>query len=169
MEIQLTVTKNKVFDEVAKTTSYVGHKMPLAEGTDPYTTIFTTDEDKMMLERFFNEAANSATDAMKEYILEVTTYDQPQGTEPLRNYEVTLRMTDNWDARLASSMESSLFSYFVDSICAKWFVITNKSEAEAYTTKATGHMDDLISKFYHRVRPQRPNDRPAIGLGLSHH
>jgi len=168
MEIELKVNKLQVFDEVAKTTAYVGHKMPPAEGTDPYTTIFTTDEDQEMLERYWNEAANSATDTLKEYVSALSEWSQPHGTDPTNDYEVTLDMTSNWDARLATTIQSSLFSYFVNYVCAKWFMLTNKSEAEGYTALATGHMDDIISKLYHRVRPQRPNDTPSIGLGMSH-
>jgi hypothetical protein len=167
MEIGLTISKQQVMNEVAKSTSYVGAKME-GDAGDYYTHMYTTDEDQVMLERYWNEAANSATDALKEYIGEVSEWDQPQGVAPTRDYVITLRMPSNFDERLKGSIESSLFSYFVTSILSKWFLITNKGEAAGYTEMATGHMEDVVSKLYHRKRPERPNDRPSIGLGLSH-
>jgi hypothetical protein len=49
IDIILTVNKEKVYEEVAKTTSYTGAKM---DDELAYDRIFTTDEDKSMLERF---------------------------------------------------------------------------------------------------------------------
>lgn len=144
----MTVDKAKVMTEVAMTTSYVGAKME-GDAGDYYDKVFTTDEDAEMLERFWSEAASAATDALKEYVTNDVDAD---------GYAITLRMPENFDTRLVASMEASLFSYFTESILAKWFLIANKSEAEGYTSLASGHMDDVTSKLYHRVRPTRPND-----------
>ena len=159
MEATITVNKQKVYDEVAKTTAYVGHKMDIAEGAaDPFGKIPTVDEDSEMLDRFFDEAAHSAADTLKEWL----------AAEPDRTDGVTfaLHLTDNFRTAVLGGMTSSLFSFFVDTICAKWFIMTNKAEAEAYTSMATAHMDDVISKLYHRRRPVKPNDTPSVGLGL---
>ena len=48
-DIALTVNKESVYEEVAQTTSYTGAKM---NDELAYNRIFTTDEDKSMLERF---------------------------------------------------------------------------------------------------------------------
>ena len=54
--IVFQIQKDTVYNEVAKTTSYTGAKMEGDEGA--YDRIFTTDEDKIMLERFWNESKN---------------------------------------------------------------------------------------------------------------
>jgi hypothetical protein len=172
MEIRLTVDKAKVMTEVAKTTAYVAHKMDIAEdAADPYGRIPTVDEDTEMLDRFFSEAANGAADALKEWLAEVNeprrspvaTLTDATATDELA---YNLHLTGNFKTAVLSSMASSLFSYFVNAICAKWFLMTNKAEAEAYTSMATAHMDDVTSKLYHRVRPTRPDDTPSAGLGM---
>lgn len=48
-DIALTVNKESVYEEVAQTTAYTGAKM---DNELAYNRIFTTDEDKSMLERF---------------------------------------------------------------------------------------------------------------------
>ena len=65
--IELTVNKANVYDEVAKTTSYTGQKMQ-GDAT-AYDRIFTTDDDRMMLERFWVEACNGATEQFKPFLL----------------------------------------------------------------------------------------------------
>ena len=52
-EKTLTTDKNDVYEEVAKTTSYAGAK---TDDATAYDKIFTTDADKEMLERFWQES-----------------------------------------------------------------------------------------------------------------
>lgn len=59
------VSINEVYQEVAKTTSYTGAKMDTDENA--YDRIFTTDEDKTMLERFWNESKNMIAGSLKNY------------------------------------------------------------------------------------------------------
>lgn len=143
--ISLTVNKAAVYDEVAKTTSYAGAKMQDDEGA--YERIFTTDDDRMMLERFWVEACNGATERLKQFITGVT--DGAEG------YDVRLEMSGSFDVNLRDSMETSLHSYFVGYIVAKWFKFTNKGESESYAGDAAGAMDDVMRKVYYRKKPTR--------------
>ena len=65
INITLTVNKEKVYEEVAQTTSYTGAKM---DDEHAYDRIFTTDEDKSMLERFWNECRNTVCNSMKKVL-----------------------------------------------------------------------------------------------------
>ena len=65
-DIVLTVNKEKVYEEVAQTTSYTGAKM---DDEHAYERIFTTDEDKSMLERFWNESKNTVCNSLKKILL----------------------------------------------------------------------------------------------------
>lgn len=75
-EIELSVNKANVYTEVAKTTAYTGSKMQ--DDKEAYSRIFATDEDREMLERFWVEACNGATELLKQFI--VTVSDQPMST-----------------------------------------------------------------------------------------
>lgn len=66
IDIILTVNKEKVYEEVAKTTSYTGAKM---DDELAYDRIFTTDEDKCILERFWCESRNTICNSLKKYFL----------------------------------------------------------------------------------------------------
>ena len=66
IEVTLTIDKESVYEEVAQTTSYTGAKM---DDEDAYERIFTTDDDKSMLERFWNESKNTIANSLKRILL----------------------------------------------------------------------------------------------------
>lgn len=151
--ITLTVNKQNVYDEVAKTTAYAGSKMTDDEGA--YDRIFTTEADRMMLERFWIEACNEATEEFKPFILSVS--EQKEGKEPdlTRDYSVELELSSRFDTNLKGSMETSLFSFFVATIVGKWCKFTDKGETGSYSDDARKALMDIHSKMYYRKKPTR--------------
>jgi len=146
-----TVPKAEVYNEVAKTTSYTGIKM---SGED-YARIFTTDEDRMMLERFFNEAANGLTDVLKPFLVSVSDTSPLHCVDLTRNYVVSLELSSSYDENLNGSVESSMFSYFTNFIVGNWYKFANKEEAETYMATAASMVMDIKSKIYFRKKPVR--------------
>lgn len=145
-DITLTLDKSKVYEEVAKTTSYTGAKMDDMKAS--YERIFTTDEDQSMLERFWNESKNTACNSMKRMLL--------QEGESNGTFTIELSLSNAFDTALVESMQSSLFSFFVMNITAKWFTFTNKGEATGYAAEAATYMEDVMRKAYFKKRPTRP-------------
>lgn len=145
IDITLTVNKEKVYEEVAQTTSYTGAKM---EDEHAYDRIFTTDEDKSMLERFWNESKNTVCNSLKKILL--------NEIEASGVYQLSLGVSSSFDEALTESMNRSLFSFFVMSITAKWYTFTNKEEATGYATEAATYMEDVMRKAFFKKRPTRP-------------
>lgn len=153
IEVTLTVSKQRVYDEVAKTTSYTGAKM---QGDDSaYDRIFTTDSDRSMLERFWTEACNAATEQFKKFIVEVSDNSEGSMIDLSRDYVVKLELSSSYDDNLTESIQAILFSFFVSVIVGKWFRFTNKAEADNYIADAVGMMNDVMAKIYYRKKPVR--------------
>lgn len=154
-EINITIDKNKVWHEVAKATSYTGAKMMTGEDPNAYDRIFTTDEDRELLERYWVEACSLATSTLAPWLSDVE--DQPihHGVDVTTDYEVTLSMSNRYDSNLSDSLQSALFSYFVATILSKWYRLTNKSETEAYATEAAAMLQSVEQKLYHKKAPTR--------------
>ena len=146
-----TVSKAEVYNEVAKTTSYTGIKM---SGED-YERVFTTDEDRMFLERFFNEAANGLTDVLKPFLVTVSDTSPLHCIDLSRNYVVALELSSSYDEHLNGSIQSSMFSYFTNFIVGNWYKFANKSEAAEYLANAASMVLDIKSKIYYRKKPRR--------------
>lgn len=145
MEHTLSVNKEDVYNEVAKTTSYTGAKM---EDDAAYDRIFTTAEDKAMLERFWNESKNAIAGSLKNFLADEHEAD---GT-----YTLTLQLSASFNDGLLGSMERSLFSFFVMNIIAKWYTFTNKGEAGDYAAAAADNAEDIKRKAFFKKKPVRP-------------
>lgn len=144
--ITFHIAKKSVYDEVAKTTAYTGVKMD--DDDKAYSRIFATDADQEMLERFWNESKNTIAGELKTLL---SSEQEING-----DYTLTLEVSNSFDDSLRSSMERSLFSFFVMNIVSKWYVFTNKKEAGAYAESALSDMEDVARKAYFKKRPTRP-------------
>lgn len=155
-DITLTINKSKVWHEVAKATSYTGAKMVTGDDPGAYDRIFTTDEDRELMERYWVEACSLATSQLREWVKVVE--DQPihHGVDVTTDYEVTLHVADAWPTALQDSVQSALLSFIVATILSKWYRLTNKGETEAYANEAAAHLTDVELKLYQRKRPSRP-------------
>ena len=151
ISVTFTVQKGEVYNEVAKTTSYTGIKM----SGDDYLRTFTTDEDRMMLERFFNEAANSLTDLFKPFLVTVSETSPLHCVDLSRNYEISLELSSSYDVNLNGSIQSSMFSFFTNYIVGSWYKFANKGEADGYLATAASMILDIKSKLYFRKKPRR--------------
>ena len=145
MEVTLKINKETVYDEVAKTTEYTGAKM---DDEHAYETISTTEEDKTMLERFWNECKIMVCNSLKRVLV--------SEVEAEGEYSLTLGLSAALDESLTDSMERSLFSFFVMNITAKWYTFANKSEATGYATEAATYIEDIMRKAYYKKKPTRP-------------
>ena len=120
-----------------------------------YDQIFTTDEDRLLLERFWNEASNAATELFKPFLVSVSTAAQAHGVDLSQNYVVVLALSSAFDTSLEDSIQSSLFSFFTNFLVSRWFKFANKDEAEGFAEEAAAMLEDVKSKIYYRKKPTR--------------
>lgn len=159
MEITLSIQKEDVMKEIAVTTAYTGGK----KDEEALHRISTVDEDEAHLERFWEE---SRADLCQELIGLVTFEGMvnnittkpidPPTLQTFQHYELRLDVSKSFDEALLPSMQLSLFSYFVHSIVAKWYIYTNKDEAYDYADKASTLLDDIHRKAVYKKKPTRP-------------
>ena len=153
VEITLTVSKAGVYDRVAMSSSYAGAKM--VDDVTAYDRIFTTDADREQLESYWCDMCNAATQQFKPFLVSVNAHPESRRFDLAHDYEVVLSLSDRFDSALVPSIESSLFSYFVAGILAKWYRLTNKAEVESYANEAAGMLDDVMRKLYYKTAPAR--------------
>ena len=153
IDVTLTVSKQQVYDEVAKTTSYTGTKMQ--NDNSAYDRIFTTDSDRSMLERFWTECCNAATEKLKKFLVSVSDNSEGSTIDLSRDYVVELELSSSYDENLTESVQASLFSFFVSAIVSKWYKFTNKGEVDGYAADAVAMMNDVMGKVFYRKKPKR--------------
>ena len=146
MEITLTIKQSDVFKEVAQTTSYTGAKMN--DDANAYKRISTVDEDQPELKRFWDESrAEVAQTFIRLLLSEGMSGD---------NYNLVLNVSVSFDTALLPGMQLGLFSYFVQSITAKWYVYSNKEEAGEFANVGKGILEEVKEKAFFKKKPVRP-------------
>lgn len=148
MEITLSIKQSDVFREVAQTTSYTGAKMD--DDANAYERITTVDEDQTELKRFWDE---SRAEVAQAFLRMLVSEGMAQDDD---TYNLVLNVSVAFDSALQPGMELGLFSYFVQSITAKWYVFTNKKEAGEFASVGKKILDDVKEKAYFKKKPVRP-------------
>ena len=146
MEITLSVSKSAVFNEVAQTTSYTGAKMD--DDANAYERISTVDEDQHELQRFWDE---SRAEIAQTFIRMLSSEGMDGDT-----YNLVLNVSVSFDEALLPGMQLGLFSYFVQSITAKWYVYANKKEAGDFADRGSAILDEVKEKAFYKKKPVRP-------------
>lgn len=156
-QVKLTVRKAYVFDEVRKASEYIGKKLVTPQDPDAYARLSLTDADNLMLERLWQEGCQMGIQSLKRYLSSVNDFVTKGNTSDLsKNLEVTLDMPDNFDVNLVPGIESSLSSYIVTTMLAKWCLVANRPDAQAYMELSNVSLQDINKKLFKRNRPVRP-------------
>ena len=98
-DLVITIKRSDVYEEVAKTTAYIGAKNKLEDGKSAFDQVFVTDADLAMIERFYNESVDTLMNLLKQFVEEINDEDG----------------NINWKLTLSSAGRSILEKRFVKS------------------------------------------------------
>lgn len=143
----LTIKKSDVYEEVAKTTAYIGAKNKLEDGKSAFDQVFVTDADLTMIERFYNESVDALRNVLKRFL---TGETEEEGST-----KWTLEMPSRFDDNLLSSINSSANSFLVNSIIGKWCEITANDKVKEYADNAAALLLDIKDKAFFKKKPTR--------------
>ena len=146
-DFTLTIRKNDIYEEVAKTTAYIGKNTTVEDGKSAFDQMFVTDADLAMIERFFNESLDSLKNVLKRFI--------SGGSEVDGTINLELEMTSRFDENLFSSINSSANSFMVNSIIGKWCEITANDKVKEYADNAAALLLDIKDKAFFKKKPTR--------------
>ena len=155
--IDIHIPKAQVFDEVAKTTAFVGAHL-LDKKIMGYESVALTDGDREMIERYWREACAEVSTLIRRYATRISDHERPHGTDisVSADYKAELVMSDRYDASQTDSLNAELFSFAVNSIVSKWFMIANKEECAGYMAAAQGAMENAKIKLHNKTAPTPP-------------
>lgn len=146
-DFTLTIKKNDIYEEVAKTTAYIGKKATVEDGKSAFDQIFVTEADLAMIERFFNESLDALRNVLKRFI--------SGGSEVDGTITWELEMPSRFDGNLLSSINSSANSFLVNSIIGKWCEIAANDKVREYADNASALLLDIKDKAFYKKKPTR--------------
>lgn len=148
-DIRISINKDEVYEEVAKTTAYIGGKNLDANGKSLYDQVFVTDADREMLEGYWNAAIGDVSVALDS----VLAYQNSYSGEEEETFG--LRVSNLFNESLVKTLETTAFSYVVNKVVAEWCLVVSKDKAEDYLSKANALLVKMDAILYMRKRPTR--------------
>lgn len=145
-KVNILIMRRAVMEEVAKTTAYAGAKSTGDIASD-FDRISTVDADSDLLDRFWNESAVSVTARLRQFVEEADYSGSA--------LSLTLTLSSSYDDSQTPSVSSSLFSFMVRSITAKWYAFTLKEEARETAMQAETYLSDATSRCFWKKPPKR--------------
>ena len=146
-DLTISIKKSDVYEEVAKTTAYIGAKNKLEDGKSAFDQVFVTDADLAMIERFYNESVDTLMNLLKRFVAELNSENG--------NINWKLSMSDRFDNNLGTSITRSATSFLVNSIIGKWCEITAPDKVKEYADNAAALLTDIKDKVFHKSAPSR--------------
>ncbi|MCC8114182.1 MAG: hypothetical protein LIP03_09365 [Bacteroidales bacterium] len=146
MQITLSISQTAVYAAVDMHAAYTGAKMDADPGA--FARIATTQADREMLARFWDEAASQFSQALRKSISHQSTI----GTL----YQVVLEVSASFDEMLVSTMQSALFDYFTAAITTRWFAVSNREQVPDFAATAATLLGQLQRNSLAKKAPSRP-------------
>ena len=146
-DLVITIKRSEVYEEVAKTTAYIGAKNKLEDGKSAFDQVFVTDADMTMIDRFFNESLDSLRNVLKRFI------SGGSGADGTITWQ--LEMPSRFEDNLLSSINSSANSFLVNRIIGKWCEITANDKVKEYADNAAALLLDIEDKAFFKKKPTR--------------
>lgn len=152
MNITINILKSSMLNEVGKLTAYVGAKNTDEKGVNTYDKVFATNDDAVLLERFWREAKSDITDKLSRHIITpekpiTITDDDVDTTE---QYQIELHLPDNYNTAMIAPLNDEIYNYMANTIISKWFGITNRGDEERYSSYAANSLAKIHSYLLRR-------------------
>lgn len=156
--VEFNINKRLVYNEVAKATSYIGKNKMTAEDEGAYERVFASDADRLMLENYWNDAADRLTGRVRLFLTEVSTSPASDTLQLDNNYYLKLTVSDEYNPAMTDSIQTGMFNYFVESIIYNWLTLQNDDDAKVHAAQAVILLQELTDRLYSRKRPQRETE-----------
>lgn len=142
---KIIIKKAEILNRVALNTAYTGGK---AEGDSSFfERVATVDADSRILGSFWSEMNGEIMEYLKPFVSHVDIGED----ETL----LSLEASRSFDDTLAPSVADDIETAYMAGIMARWFRFTSPEKADIWTSQASSHIRNAVSKLCHRKPPRR--------------
>lgn len=152
MEIQLTIKKLDVLNEVGRATAYYG----TASGEDApgYDTAAATPDDRELLEQYWRSSKNDILRMAQRFTpLELSAATNNQTADEHEDFTLSLTMPSTWDGNTTESLRNAMRLYLIHDITAKWAMRAIPSAFEGINALSTADVTTISQLLHHTIRP----------------
>lgn len=152
IEVKVYIKKSVIYNEVAKITSYIGAKRIDAD-QNVYERVFSTEDDRELLERYWREAKSDLTDIVSRWLVGSSKVDNSQVVDDAEVWEITLNMPHTFHLQMVDALDEDIHSFMIHSIIFKWLSVSEPKEAEYYHVQMMSKKESITKKLMYRIKP----------------
>lgn len=140
MEINITIQESKVYSEVYAITAHTGKALDMMD------KVSATEDESKVLEPFLNESTAELSDVIASF----GSISYGQGS-----IDISFDLPSNWKESVKPTLEQCLVNYLTNSVCQRWFAMTNRDDVKYYADKVVVNATNIIKLLCERKRPER--------------
>lgn len=147
-EFSLTVSRSRLYGDVARTTAYLGVKQaPTDHPGEHFDRLAVIDGDKALLDRLSNEAALALVERIKSCVAAIDL-----GEEVIT---VSLSLSDAYDSCLTVSVTGNFEAYMAAFVTARWLRLTLPEKEGVWVAESQRLLTEISAALHHRNPPRR--------------
>lgn len=140
MEVNISIGTNEIYEDVYAITSNTGKAMENIE------KVSLTEDEIRIIEPFMKESASELSDVISSY--GTLTFDSD-------SIDVNFSLPSNWKEDAKPTLTQCLKNYISNSICQRWFAMTNKEDVKYYAEKVVVNAANITKLLCERKKPTR--------------
>lgn len=140
MDVNITIGEERIYKDVYAITAHTG------KASEDMDKISVSEDESSVIEPFLKESAAELSDV-------ISTYGTISYGEGVINIDFILPA--NWKDSVKPTLEQCLGNYLTNSICQRWFAMTNKDDVKYYADKVVVNATNIIKLLCERIKPKR--------------
>nr|DAU87699.1 MAG TPA: hypothetical protein [Caudoviricetes sp.] len=140
MDVNITIESSKIYDDVYVITSHTG------KAIGDIDRISLSKDEIKIIESFMKESVSELNDIVSSY--GSLSFDAD-------NITIELKLPSNWKESLLPSLEQCIKNYVSNSICQRWYSITNKEDVKYYADKVIVNANNITKFLHEHKKPER--------------
>lgn len=145
MDRTYNISKSTVLTSVGRNTAYAGDRYVGDDGA--YDRISTTSGEEALLTEYFNMGISAIVHVLEPFVSSVTSDSD--------GYNIFCKFPERASTIAVDEIRDNLHPFLVSFIKSKWYMVSNKPDAESEAIVAKGILDTIKELAYKRVKPTR--------------
>lgn len=140
MDVVIEIDTKTIYDEVYAVTSHTGR----AAGN--IDAISLSEDEIKIIDSFMKESASELSDAISTY--GTISFDS-------NSININFILPSNWKEDAKPTLTQCLKNYISNSICQRWFAMTNREDVKYYADKVIVNATNITKLLCERKKPVR--------------
>jgi len=160
--LNVTLHMSELIYDVQNKTYLTGRSRKDGNNVEAVANMQADDDDENLNQvlRCIGDSYSDLKSRMSEYLTDSGTSVSNEQLSSSSDLTLSLLLPSNYNFAAKNAVSSSMHQYIVNNAVAKWFNITNKSDAAEYAAFAASNLSTLDAALNKRVRQVRSNPMP---------